>query len=528
MALGPHGEPLPESSVRRSKSFELEPAAGRQESAGPKLKLLRTKSTDSELHASPLARSDSSSVLSRRASQAEAGLTGKHRRASQAQIHATHSSGDGIIEKIQAALDESYTDVEGMRELLALATRAELGENISVQILEAKVQEAEDRLVAGSSSAEEDTLPDRIDEALGPGFGDAAAMRRLLDEAEATNFHHPMVTVLRTKCQDLEFKAASPSAGGLGPVAGREGSEEEETEEEEEEGEDGDTFAVDGDLPAFKPAPPTPKMQSPATRRGSVVQFGGRRMSLSVGAELGATAERLRRANESGDAIQMQAALDAAAPAALMEGPGQAEVQKLAMEIAERLNTDEKLKTSVSMKRSARVREKVQRLWDLMVVESANYALQTGAPRPGSEGDDGEVSKEGYKLLHMRIAKVLTDAALYDEREAEQDALDEWDADVARFLGSSHIMVWLDTIRTKFHENTATAVVAHGFDALFKQYDEDGSGELDMEEFSHAVRNDLGVSKEMLKDHELRKMFYAVDTDGGGSVDSKEFVEWLM
>ena len=234
MALGPHGEPLPESSVRRSKSFELEPAAGRQESAGPKLKLLRTKSTDSEVHASPLARSDSSSVLSRRASQAEAGLTGKHRRASQAQIHATHSSGDGIIEKIQAALDESYTDVEGMRELLALATRAELGENISVQILEAKVQEAEDRLVAGSSSAEEDALPDRIDDALGPGFDDAAAMRRLLDEAEATNFHHPMVTVLRTKCQDLEFKAASHSAGGLGSVAGGEGSEEEETEEEEE------------------------------------------------------------------------------------------------------------------------------------------------------------------------------------------------------------------------------------------------------------------------------------------------------
>ena len=71
MALGPHGEPLPESSVRRSKSFELEPAAGRQESAGPKLKLLRTKSTDSEVHASPLARSDSSSLLSRRRTSAK-------------------------------------------------------------------------------------------------------------------------------------------------------------------------------------------------------------------------------------------------------------------------------------------------------------------------------------------------------------------------------------------------------------------------------------------------------------------------
>ena len=77
-------------------------------------------------------------------------------------------------------------------------------------------------------------------------------------------------------------------------------------------------------------------------------------------------------------------------------------------------------------------------------------------------------------------------------------------------------------------EGDGDVTVSSKLDALFKQYDEDGSGELDMEEFSHAVRNDLGVSKEMLKDHELRKMFYAVDTDGGGSVDSKEFVEWLM
>ena len=68
----------------------------------------------------------------------------------------------------------------------------------------------------------------------------------------------------------------------------------------------------------------------------------------------------------------------------------------------------------------------------------------------------------------------------------------------------------------------------HGFDALFQKYDEDGSGELDVEEFTNAVRTDLNIPQEQLPDHELRKMFYAVDLDRGGSVDSHEFVTWLM
>jgi hypothetical protein len=111
-------------------------------------------------------------------------------------------------------------------------------------------------------------------------------------------------------------------------------------------------------------------------------------MSMSVGAELQATAARLRQATATGDATQMQAALDAAAPAAMMDGPGAAEVQQLAMEIASRLSTDENLRRSVNLRRSQNVRAKVRRMWDLMVVESAAIALEA----------EPEASAAGYKL----------------------------------------------------------------------------------------------------------------------------------
>ena len=99
---------------------------------------------------------------------------------------------------------------------------------------------------------------------------------------------------------------------------------------------------------------------------------------------------------------------------------------------------------------------------------------------------------------------------------------------MARFLGTSHILTWLETIRTQFHQASKKSVMIHGFDGLFKKYDADGSGELDMEEFTNAVRTDLNIPSSMLPDHELRKMFYAVDVDRGGTVDSTEFVAWLM
>jgi hypothetical protein len=55
-------------------------------------------------------------------------------------------------------------------------------------------------------------------------------------------------------------------------------------------------------------------------RRGSVVEFAGRRAAMSEEAQLEATAARLRRARASNDANEMQSALTAAAPTALMQG----------------------------------------------------------------------------------------------------------------------------------------------------------------------------------------------------------------
>ena len=50
-----------------------------------------------------------------------------------------------------------------------------------------------------------------------------------------------------------------------------------------------------------------------------------------------------------------------------------------------------------------------------------------------------------------------------------------------------------------------------GFEALFKRYDEDGSGALDLEEFRKAVRADLGMSEATMSTQELDMLFNAFD-----------------
>ena len=51
----------------------------------------------------------------------------------------------------------------------------------------------------------------------------------------------------------------------------------------------------------------------------------------------------------------------------------------------------------------------------------------------------------------------------------------------------------------------------HGFTGLFARYDTDGSGELDVNEFFTAVRNDLGIGTDTMVDDELKKLFAEVD-----------------
>lgn len=60
--------------------------------------------------------------------------------------------------------------------------------------------------------------------------------------------------------------------------------------------------------------------------------------------------------------------------------------------------------------------------------------------------------------------------------------------------------------------------------AMFDQLDEDGSGELDKDEFVEGCRR-LGLN---FPEHDLKRIFIEADTDGGGTVDITEFEDMLM
>ena len=165
-----------------------------------------------------------------------------------------------------------------------------------------------------------------------------------------------------------------------------------------------------------------------------------------------------------------------------------ADVQSLAMEIAEKLANDDSLQKQTNLRRSITIRSKIRRLWQLMVVESRETrehtptddqdlsrathiaVLHGQSSSPRDRDADGEVTRAGYRMLHMRIAKILIpvgavnldgSSAAFDERAAEKLADQDWDDDIARFSGSSHIMTWLDTIRTKFRDASERAVTEH-------------------------------------------------------------------
>ena len=75
----------------------------------------------------------------------------------------------------------------------------------------------------------------------------------------------------------------------------------------------------------------------------------------------------------------------------------------------------------------------------------------------------------------------------------------------------------------------AAAYTVGGVDyaKLFRHYDRDNSGDLEVDEFMSAIRRDAKIPKKDVSDKELAAVFAAVDDDGGGSVDIDEFVAWL-
>jgi Ca2+-binding EF-hand superfamily protein len=65
------------------------------------------------------------------------------------------------------------------------------------------------------------------------------------------------------------------------------------------------------------------------------------------------------------------------------------------------------------------------------------------------------------------------------------------------------------------------------WDKLFQQYDRDGSGELDLEEFTRAIRRDAGVTRAIFSDDDLDRLFKRIDVDSSGEINAEEFAQFI-
>jgi Ca2+-binding EF-hand superfamily protein len=78
-------------------------------------------------------------------------------------------------------------------------------------------------------------------------------------------------------------------------------------------------------------------------------------------------------------------------------------------------------------------------------------------------------------------------------------------------------------VKGQFREAATPVVTKIGWAAVFAQYDTDGSGLLDKDEFISAVRKDCDISSRVVSDTALEGLFSAVDADGSGEIDCDEF-----
>jgi hypothetical protein len=141
-----------------------------------------------------------------------------------------------------------------------------------------------------------------------------------------------------------------------------------------------------------------------------------------------------------------------------------------------------------------------------------------------SELENG-VSYRAYEQLHLRISKSLSTD--FSTTEAQKVSRYDWKADSVTAT-EARVSINDDPgekVKKKFR---AAAYSASGNDwqRLFKQYDKDGNGELDADEFAKAVRR--YVTPKQMNDGELGQLFKAVDLDGGGTIGPDEFYEFFF
>ena len=95
-------------------------------------------------------------------------------------------------------------------------------------------------------------------------------------------------------------------------------------------------------------------------------------------------------------------------------------------------------------------------------------------------------------------------------------------------LGSGRRLTKLE-IKQVRNKLKAAAYSSGGVDwhRLFKHYDRNNTGELNLIQFKRALRSDAKISVSILPDNSVRHLFNTIDLDGGGSIDVDEFIAWV-
>jgi Ca2+-binding EF-hand superfamily protein len=173
-----------------------------------------------------------------------------------------------------------------------------------------------------------------------------------------------------------------------------------------------------------------------------------------------------------------------------------------------------------NLKMSEIVAKPLRKFWAVMVTESEALGRQNG------NNVAGRVTREGYEQMHLRVSKSLSVG--FNLQAAKDSANQDWAEDITAFSGDTGVSIWLEEVKKKF--KTAVELTVKGeadWEQLFRAYDEDGSGEMEFEEFEAAVRGECNIAEGVVSEGELRELFGAVDKDSSGDIDLREFVDFL-
>ena len=120
------------------------------------------------------------------------------------------------------------------------------------------------------------------------------------------------------------------------------------------------------------------------------------------------------------------------------------------------------------------------------------------------------MTREGYIQMHLRTSKALS--ASFNLNNAEDMANGDWAEDITAFSGDTSTSIWLEEVKKKVKRSGERTFGREdsritSWQHLFRYYDTDQSGEIDLKEFVACVRSpDCGINRTVLSDDELGKM----------------------